>query len=153
MTIQERIFAQLSKNSKKKLSKQRVSLRAIKDDIDFYINSIQEPKQKAEQIVSDMERLGGEMQKILSEIQTLIPEAKATLELGYRHTEEIDDLIEKTKQGAELLGIDPSEIGRFTELEEIAEEDFFYFKIIEDAWWENINYYTSELSESEDLFK
>jgi hypothetical protein len=147
MTTQERIYAQLSKGVKK------VALSTLKESIDFYIEYLNEPKNKAEQIVLDMERLGGEMQKILTEIQTLIPDAKTTLELGYRYTEEVDDLIERTRQSADELGIDPSDIGNFTELEAIAKEDFFYFKAIEDAWWENINYYTSELNDSEDLFK
>lgn len=147
MTTQERIYAQLSKGVKK------VALGTLKEDIDFYIEYLNEPKNKAEQIVLDMERLGGEMQKILTEIQTLIPDAKTTLELGYRYTEEVDDLIERTRQSADVLGIDPADIGDFTELEAIAKEDFFYFKAIEDAWWENINYYTSELKDSEDLFR
>ncbi len=151
MSTEKRVFNKLFKG-KTNLSK-KIALGTLKEDIDFYIEYINEPKNKAEQIVSDFERLGGEMQRILSEIQTLVPEAKTTLELGYRYTEEVDELIERTRQSADELGIDPADIGNFTELEAIAKVDFYYFKYIEDAWWENINYYTSELKDSEDLFK
>lgn len=151
MSTEKVVFNKLFKGETK-LSK-KVALGTLKEDIDFYIEYVNEPKNKAEQIVSDMERLGGEMQRILSEIQKLIPEAKTTLEVGYRYTEEVDDLIERTRQSADELGIDPADIGNFTELEVIAKEDFYYFKAIEDAWWENISYYTSELKDSEDLFR
>ena len=150
MSTENRVFNKLFKG-KTNLSK-KVALGTLKEDIDFYIAYVNEPKNKAEQIVSDMERLGGEMQRILSEIQTLIPEAKTTLELGYRYTEEVDDLIERTRQSADELGIDPADIGNFTELEAIAKEDFFYFKIIEDAWWDYVSYYASQLND-EDLFR
>ena len=151
MRTELKVFSKLF-SDKTKLSK-KVALGTVKEDIDFYINYIEDPKNKAEQIVSDMKNLGDKMQGILSEIQTLIPEAKETLELGYRLTGEIDDVIERARQSADELGIDPAAIGNFTELEAIAKEDFFYFKDIEDAWWTSIKSKTDQLSDSEDLFR
>lgn len=151
MPTENKVFTKLF-SDKTKLSK-KVALGTVKEDIDFYINYIEDPKNKAEQIVSDMKNLGDKMQGILSEIQTLIPEAKETLELGYRLTGEIDDVIERARQSADELGIDPAAIGNFTELEAIAKEDFFYFKDIEDAWWTSIKSKTDQLSDSEDLFR
>ena len=151
MPTENKVFTKLF-SYKTKLSK-KVALGTVKEDIDFYINYIEDPKNKAEQIVSDMKNLGDKMQGILSEIQTLIPEAKETLELGYRLTGEIDDVIERARQSADELGIDPAAIGNFTELEAIAKEDFFYFKDIEDAWWTSIKSKTDQLSDSEDLFR
>jgi len=151
MSTELKVFTKLF-SDKTKLSK-KVALGTVKEDIDFYINYIEDPKNKAEQIVSDMKNLGDKMQGILSEIQTLIPEAKETLELGYRLTGEIDDVIERARQSADELGIDPAAIGNFTELEAIAKEDFFYFKDIEDAWWTSIKSKTDQLSDSEDLFR
>ena len=151
MPTENKVFTKLF-SDKTKLSK-KVALGTVKEDIDFYINYIEDPKNKAEQIVSDMKNLGDKMQGILSEIQTPIPEAKETLELGYRLTGEIDDVIERARQSADELGIDPAAIGNFTELEAIAKEDFFYFKDIEDAWWTSIKSKTDQLSDSEDLFR
>tara|TARA_E500000318_G_scaffold20693_1_gene21228 strand:+ start:1428 stop:1883 length:456 start_codon:yes stop_codon:yes gene_type:complete len=151
MPTENKVFTKLF-SDKTKLSK-KVALGTVKEDIDFYINYIEDPKSKAEQIVSDMKSLGDKMQGVLSELQTLLPEAKETLQLGYRLTGEIDDVIERARQSAEKLGIDPAAIGNFTELEEIAKEDFFYFKDIEDAWWTSIKSKTDQLSDSEDLFR
>lgn len=151
MPTENKVFTKLF-SDKNNLSK-KVALGTVKEDIDFYINYIKDPKNKAEQIVSDMKNLGDKMQGILSELQILLPEALETLELGYRLTGEIDDVIERARQSAEELGIDPAAIGNFTELEEIAKEDFFYFKDIEDAWWTSIKAKTDQLSDSEDLFK
>ena len=151
MPTENKVFTKLF-SDKTNLSK-KVALGTVKEDIDFYINYIEDPKNKAEQIVSDMKNLGDKMQGILSELQSLLPEALETLELGYRLTGEIDDVIERARQSAEELGIDPAAIGNFTELEEIAKEDFFYFKDIEDAWWTSIKAKTDQLSDSEDLFK
>jgi hypothetical protein len=59
MTIQERIFAQLSKNSKKKLSKQRINLDLFAD----YKDRLQEAKDNFYIASGEMESLAIELEQ------------------------------------------------------------------------------------------
>jgi signal transduction histidine kinase len=89
MTIQERIYAQLSKNSKTRFNKQKVELSLI-DDL--------------ESLVSEMQNAKDEIQEKGSEISSIIFYFRDVL--ANFNTTEYLQLMQKYREASNNLGID-----------------------------------------------
>jgi hypothetical protein len=72
MTLQERIFAQLSKNSKKKFSKQKTELSSVRDYEDLSIDIILEANkalQEIDEVMTILNNVGDNLASVLMRIQ------------------------------------------------------------------------------------
>lgn len=101
MTIQERIFAQLSKNSKKKLSKQKVELSSVRDYEELSIDILLEADKALEEIneaMTILNNVGDNLASVLMRIQN-----------------EASPMLTDIETMSEELGIEvPQEVQNFT---------------------------------------
>jgi len=101
MTIQERIFAQLSKNSKKKLSKQKVELSSVRDYEDLSIDILLEADkalQEINEVMTILNNVGDNLASVLMRIQN-----------------EASPMLADIETMSEELGIEvPQEVQNFT---------------------------------------
>ena len=101
MTIQERIYAQLSKNSKKKLSKQKVELSSVRDYEDLSIDILLEADKALEEInevMTILNNVGDNLASVLMRIQN-----------------EASPMLANIETMSEELGIEvPQEVQNFT---------------------------------------
>ncbi len=80
MTIQERIFAQLSKNSKKKLSKQKKVDLSLADDINADLNTVVESLDSIRPALQEIEQLVGRNAQVLKDVESAINKVTAIAE-------------------------------------------------------------------------
>ena len=143
MSTEKRVFNKLFK-PKTKLSKSKVKL-SLADDIDFAINLIEPLMKDGEDYDAKLRDLGKRIAQIADEASTLVSMSSAFLGMGYNATEQVDEVLENVRAKAAEIGIDPSVIDGFTQLEELAKIDFFAIKGIEDAYFEEVHYNSKAL--------
>jgi hypothetical protein len=101
MTLQERIFAQLSKNSKKKFSKQKTELSSVRDYEDLSIDIILEANkalQEIDEVMTILNNVGDNLASVLMRIQN-----------------EASPMLAEIETMSEELGIEvPQEVQNFT---------------------------------------
>ena len=150
MSTKDRVFNKLFK-PKTKLSKSKVKL-SLADDIDFAINLIAPLIKDGEEYDAKLRDLGKRIGDLANEAETTISMASAFLGVGYIGTEKVDEVLENVRAKAAEIGIDPSLIDGFTQLDELAQIDYFKIKGIEDAYFEEVKYNTDDLKAIIDNF-
>ena len=149
MSTEKRVFNKLFK-AKTKLSKSKVKL-SLADDIDFAINLIEPLMKDGEDYDAKLRDLGKRIAELGDEADIQVSMASAFLGMGYNATEQVDEVLENVREKAAEIGIDPSVIDGFTQLEELAKIDFFAIKGIEDAYFEEVHYNADRLKTIVDL--
>tara|TARA_R110000823_G_scaffold275695_1_gene394385 strand:- start:5 stop:460 length:456 start_codon:yes stop_codon:yes gene_type:complete len=149
MSTKNVVFNKLFK-PKTKLSKSKVKL-SLADDIDFAINLIEPLMKDGEDYDAKLRDLGKRIAELGDEADIQVSMASAFLGMGYNATEQVDEVLENVRAKAAEIGIDPSVIDGFTQLEELAKIDFFAIKGIEDAYFEEVHYNADRLKTIVDL--
>ena len=149
MSTEKRVFNKLFK-PKTNLSKSKVKL-SLADDIDSAINLIEPLMKDGEDYDAKLRDLGKRIAELGDEADIQVSMASAFLGMGYNATEQVDEVLENVRAKAAEIGIDPSVIDGFTQLEELAKIDFFAIKGIEDAYFEEVHYNADRLKTIVDL--
>ena len=149
MSTEKRVFNKLFK-PKTNLSKSKVKL-SLADDIDSAINLIEPLMKDGEDYDAKLRDLGKRIAELGDEADIQVSMASAFLGMGYNATEKVDEVLENVRSKAAEIGIDPSVIDGFTQLEELAKIDFFAIKGIEDAYFEEVHYNADRLKTIVDL--
>lgn len=149
MSTEKRVFNKLFKG-KTKLSKHSIKL-SLADDINDAINLIAPLIKSGEEYDVKLRDLGKRINDLANEADTTISMASAFLGLGYNGTEKVDEVLENVRVKSEELGVDPAVIDGFTQLEELAQIDYFRIKGIEDAYYEEVHYNADRLKTIVDL--
>ena len=104
MTTQERIYAQLSKNSKKKFSKQKVNLMIRESEIDEASSSFRNERGNLDFILkSELPEIINKLDNFSATIENSIDELNRLIDL-YK------DIQSEYENKASELGIDPNDI-------------------------------------------
>jgi len=104
MTIQKRIFSQLSKTSKKKLSKQRVKLMIRESEIDEASSSFRNERGNLDFILkNELPEIKNKLDNFNASIEFSIDELNRVIDL-YK------DIQSEYQSKASELGIDPNDI-------------------------------------------
>ena len=149
MSTKNVVFNKLFK-AKTELSKSKVKL-SLADDIDSAINLIEPLMKDGEDYDAKLRDLGKRIAELGDEADIQVSMASAFLGMGYNATEKVDEVLENVRAKAAEIGIDPSVIDGFTQLEELAKIDFFAIKGIEDAYFEEVHYNADRLKTIVDL--
>ena len=150
MSTEKRVFNKLFKG-KTNLSKHKIKL-SLADDINEAINLIAPLIRDGEEYDAKLRDLGKRIGDLANEAETTISMASAFLGVGYNGTEKVDEVLENVRVKSEELGVDPAVIDGFTQLEELAQIDYFRIKGIEDAYFEEVKYNTDDLKTIVDNF-
>ncbi len=150
MSTKNVVFNKLFKG-KTNLSKHKIKL-SLADDINDAINLIAPLIKDGEEYDAKLRDLGKRIGDLANEAETTISMASAFLGVGYNGTEKVDEVLENVRAKAAEIGIDPTVIDGFTQLDELAQIDYFRIKGIEDAYFEEVKYNTDDLKAIIDNF-
>ncbi len=109
MTLQKRIFSQLSKNSKKKFNKYRAKLGITQDlneSVDAYFGTLE----TAEKIVSISKNVNNKIEQLTDDVRFYNTYAEMTYDDLKRYAEIIQGLLDKASELANELGVSEEDI-------------------------------------------
>jgi len=138
----QKVYSKLPQ--KVNLKAQKVAL-TVADDIDTAINMITPLMQDGENYQASLRRLGERIADLNKELENELMLASAFIGLGYIATEQVDEVLNKAEDAAESLGLEPSFIPGYSDLNELAKIDYFRVKGVEDAYYEAIKYEADRL--------